>query len=372
MKKGILFKRLSIPSFPEGILPLRKAFSIYSDGGFYHEKYELTEEGSSDFLAVKILVNKRIPKSEKKLIFKSSLLALRIIEKLDILKNEIDSLPETPENPLLIFDGYFDYIQFQNKKVKGFNLLTELPFTRSKNFETLNEDDKEKEIIFENLSKFYLEFDNVLNEFRENIHEFAYKNLNPFKDNETMLGFGKKCEALGFKMDSGQKFYRKYPEAYKKTDELKKVIDTIFDIDLIGSAIYSKWRYYSNWALPSEQIPTEWFLEMMSHLGQLTIENYETPSMRKKQLIKETGIPKDFYILEYFETNNLVYFSACKEKTPTRFYTMGSGIIDNYFGCFAKWKNKENWFNPSIQENIDFYIETKKCKNLAILVEERL
>ena len=85
-------------------------------------------------------------------------------------------------------------------------------------------------------------------------------------------------------MDSGQSFCKKFPEAYKSVEELSKIITQIRDIDLIGSAIYSKWRYYTNWALPSEEKPTEWFNIMMNLLAQLSIEHYEVPSLNKIQL----------------------------------------------------------------------------------------
>ncbi|MFV0558872.1 MAG: hypothetical protein ACK5MW_09615 [Enterococcus sp.] len=62
------------------------------------------------------------------------------------------------------------------------------------------------------------------------------------------------CTALGFKMDCGHAFGQVYGAAVNNSDELAKVIDDITDISLLGSAIYSKWRYFNHWAYDAADI----------------------------------------------------------------------------------------------------------------------
>jgi hypothetical protein len=50
------------------------------------------------------------------------------------------------------------------------------------------------------------------------------------------------CNALGFKMDCGNAFSERYGKAVNDYEELNKVIDEVNDIELLGSAIYSRWR----------------------------------------------------------------------------------------------------------------------------------
>lgn len=59
---------------------------------------------------------------------------------------------------------------------------------------------------------------------------------------------GDDCAALGFKMDSGNAFSKKYGDAAYDYEELDEIIDNVNDISLLGSAIYSRWRYFNHWA----------------------------------------------------------------------------------------------------------------------------
>ena len=62
--------------------------------------------------------------------------------------------------------------------------------------------------------------------------------------------FAQDCFSLGFPMDCGQAFERMYPGIHLgNADELQRVIDTVDDIRLLGSAIFSRWRYYNHWAM---------------------------------------------------------------------------------------------------------------------------
>lgn len=85
------------------------------------------------------------------------------------------------------------------------------------------------------------------------------------------------CAALGFRMDCGHAFSEKYGNAASKSDELDKIIDDVTDIDLLGSAIYSQWRYFNHWAYDAASIlepeNRSWFILALSRLAILSGEN---------------------------------------------------------------------------------------------------
>jgi hypothetical protein len=58
------------------------------------------------------------------------------------------------------------------------------------------------------------------------------------------------CAALGFEMDCGHAFSEKYGKAANNYEALDRIIDDVKDIPLLGSAIYSQWRYFNHWAYP--------------------------------------------------------------------------------------------------------------------------
>ena len=90
---------------------------------------------------------------------------------------------------------------------------------------------------------------------------------------------------LGFDMDCGHIFEGKYGrDAYSNPDALENVIDSIDDIYILGSAIFSKWRYYSHWAM-GESIRDEeamrWFNMTIKRMQELTrskaVSNSDNP-----------------------------------------------------------------------------------------------
>lgn len=54
------------------------------------------------------------------------------------------------------------------------------------------------------------------------------------------------CSSLGFEMDCGHAFGEKYGKAASSVKELKRIIDSVNEIMLPGSAIYSQWRYFNH------------------------------------------------------------------------------------------------------------------------------
>jgi|GEM_PF-1431788 len=61
--------------------------------------------------------------------------------------------------------------------------------------------------------------------------------------------FGKDCMRLGFQMDCGNEFSRLCSSfGYTVKDNLEDALKKIDDIDVIGSGLFSHWRYLTHWA----------------------------------------------------------------------------------------------------------------------------
>lgn len=94
----------------------------------------------------------------------------------------------------------------------------------------------------------------------QDIHAFAVKWFDMFRNTKTVnhevedSTFADECFSLGFEMDCGKAFEAAYPEskAFNDYRELDKIIDSIDSVPLLGSAIFSKWRYFTHWAGPGE------------------------------------------------------------------------------------------------------------------------
>ena len=87
------------------------------------------------------------------------------------------------------------------------------------------------------------------------------------------LSFGNDCIKLGFQMDCGNEFNKRYPGCLNAHDEkLELVIDEIVDVDLLGSAVFSYWRYLTHWAGPYqlEGEVCKWFLLALKRMRTIT------------------------------------------------------------------------------------------------------
>jgi hypothetical protein len=117
---------------------------------------------------------------------------------------------------------------------------------------------------------------------KKQIYEFAVKWCGKFQNPETNyielteLWMADDCAALGFKMDSGEAFSEKYGDAASNSKALEKIIDDVDDILLLGSAIYSQWRYFNHWAYSGSEIllPENrlWFILALNRLALLADE----------------------------------------------------------------------------------------------------
>ena len=115
------------------------------------------------------------------------------------------------------------------------------------------------------------------------IREFAVKWYDKFSDKKTNYielvdhYLADDCEALGFEMDCGHAFTETYGDAASNSDALERIIDAVDDIPLLGSAIYSQWRYFNHWAYSAAEIlepqNRAWFILALSRLALLTGDN---------------------------------------------------------------------------------------------------
>ncbi len=83
-------------------------------------------------------------------------------------------------------------------------------------------------------------------ENRKQIYNFVIKWRDKFRDQNINYielvdhWMADDCAALGFEMDCGHAFFEKYGRAANNFEALKKIIDEVTDIPLLGSAIYSR------------------------------------------------------------------------------------------------------------------------------------
>ena len=91
------------------------------------------------------------------------------------------------------------------------------------------------------------------------VNNFAMTWLNKFRDPTISYkklvshNFGEECSELGFQIYCGYTFFEKYKDI-NKLESFKKILNGIKNIDLLGSAIYSKWSYFSTWTYDGSEI----------------------------------------------------------------------------------------------------------------------
>ncbi len=112
------------------------------------------------------------------------------------------------------------------------------------------------------------------------IHDFAVKWLDKFRDQNINYielvdhSMADDCTALGFQMDCGHAFSEEYGQAANNYEALEKIIEDVTDIPLLGSAIYSQWRYFNHWAYTGAEIlepqNRNWFITALVRLEKLS------------------------------------------------------------------------------------------------------
>jgi len=102
------------------------------------------------------------------------------------------------------------------------------------------------------------------------------------KNMKLKKGFGDECFALGFEMDCGNAFEAAFPDANAFNDykALDKIIEQVQDVSLLGSAIFSKWRYITHWSFGEPLLSAQnrpWFILAFGRLVALTSEEGTNP-----------------------------------------------------------------------------------------------
>lgn len=191
----------------------------------------------------------------------------------------------------------------------------------------------------------------------EQVYNFAVKWCDKFRDEKVNYidlvdhYLADDCDALGFEMDCGNSFAEVYGDAEHNYEELGRIIDTVTDIKLLGSAIYSRWRYFNHWAYTGEEIlefeNRSWFILALSRMLILSGENsFIFKGVPQKVRIVSNGIgfgprpePKD--IVEQritINSNGRVWFSA---------YAFGDG-----FGKYEKAQTRNFKIKKDVAEDI--------------------
>lgn len=115
------------------------------------------------------------------------------------------------------------------------------------------------------------------------ICNFSNKWLKKFSTEDSNIqdlmdySMAEECMELGFSLELGHEFLRKYGKEAGKLAKLKEIIDEVNEIDLLGSAIFLNWTYFNHWAYDQSEILKEdninWFILTLKHLYHLAARN---------------------------------------------------------------------------------------------------
>lgn len=177
------------------------------------------------------------------------------------------------------------------------------------------------------------------------IYDFAMRWSKKYRSSETKEyeveeGFADECFALGFEMDCGNAFETEFPgtNAFSDYEALDKIIGQVQDVSLLGSAIFSKWRYITHWSFGEQLLSPQnrpWFILAFGRLASLTSEDrVEKITINYHRITKiEQGIPISdsvkYYIWDYSE--NLVIDRETETLEHTQRVGSGCMISRKYY-----------------------------------------
>ena len=87
--------------------------------------------------------------------------------------------------------------------------------------------------------------------------------------------FAEDCWACGFEMDKGKSFVEAFPNKHSLTHaaELLEIINSVHSSKLLGSAIFSYWRFLTHgWDGPIPDDAEDWFAIAFDRLLELSEE----------------------------------------------------------------------------------------------------
>lgn len=114
-----------------------------------------------------------------------------------------------------------------------------------------------------------------LTDFAQRYIDYFEREFNPATDAYyrffDSMEFPEECRTLGFEMDCGHSFIETYGmDAWNDAKSLTNVIGLINDVKLIGSAIFSQWRYFNHGSYEhAQEKDKQWFLLMLRRLKKL-------------------------------------------------------------------------------------------------------
>lgn len=170
------------------------------------------------------------------------------------------------------------------------------------------------------------------------------------------------CVALGFEMDCGHSFSEKYGQAANNHEALDSIIDDVTDIPLLGSAIYSQWRYFNHWAYDGAAIlepqNRAWFILALSRLALLSGDNpfIFQGTLKKIRIVSNNicygSMPEsDEEVEQHLTINNegRVWFSGYNfgrcgeryEKVRSKNFKIDKSTADKLFGAIAPYFGSE-------------------------------
>lgn len=94
----------------------------------------------------------------------------------------------------------------------------------------------------------------------------------PFAFFEDVEFMGEGLADLGFNMDCGKSLERMFPgnNIFRDNAALQRIIKQL-DIQTLGDAIFSQWRYWNHWSnAPMEEADFQWFVIALARLAELT------------------------------------------------------------------------------------------------------
>lgn len=114
----------------------------------------------------------------------------------------------------------------------------------------------------------------------EDLHEFAEEYLEIYSDLEENYyylenEFADRCEYLDLKMDCGKGYERLFPDTLQDLGKFENSLEIVKDPELLGSAIFSQWRYVTYWSGEGFQglkneFYRSWFIMAFKKLKELT------------------------------------------------------------------------------------------------------
>lgn len=81
---------------------------------------------------------------------------------------------------------------------------------------------------------------------------------------------------FGFQMDCGQSFLERYGSLVDDMDVLQLNLDYVDDIQVLGDAVFSQFRYITHWTMGGCQREFEWLKLVLKRLEELAEEAQST------------------------------------------------------------------------------------------------